>query len=162
MSYTPPPPPPPPPPPGGAYPAGGASPDPLGRPLAQGWERLVAGLIDGVIIGVVAGIVNVLARNLIVSLGVGFVVATIYYAVMSSETTKGQTVGKMVLGMATVDQGTGSFIDMSKAGIRGVVYGALAWICCIGAIVEAVLVFTDKRAQTIHDKAAGTLVVKVK
>jgi len=100
--------------------------------------------------------------SLLLSLGVGFVVATIYYAILNSEITKGQTIGKMVLGMATVDSTTGAYVDISRAGVRGVVFAALGWICCIGAIVEAVLVFTDKRAQTIHDKAGGTLVVKVK
>jgi uncharacterized RDD family membrane protein YckC len=164
VSYTPPPPPPPP--PGGAYPppggASAASPDPLGRPLAEGWERLVAGLIDGILIGVVEGIVSVALGNRFIGLGVGFVVAAAYYIVLNSATTKGQTVGKMVLGMATVDEATGNPLEIGAAAPRGLVQAALGWICCIGAIVEAVLIFTDPKRQTPHDKVGKTLVVKIK
>ena len=191
MSYTPPPPPPPPggnvppppPPPGGGYPpppppggggypppgggvpaygAGGGTPDPQGRPLAEWWERAIAAIIDGVIIGVVAAIIQVALHNTFLGLGVGFVLGTVYFGFMESEAQGGQTVGKKLLGCKTVLLSTGQPLETGQSFIRGAVKAAFWYICCIGAIVDLVLMFTDKQRQTVHDKAGATIVVKAK
>jgi uncharacterized RDD family membrane protein YckC len=77
---------------------------------------------------------------------------------------KGQTPGKMALGIKVLREDTGQVPGPGKAFIREFVLQAPGLICGILAIVMPISIFFDSsgRRQGWHDKAAGTLVVSAK
>jgi uncharacterized RDD family membrane protein YckC len=77
---------------------------------------------------------------------------------------RGQTLGKMVLGIRVVRAADGARVGWSAAGIR-VLLPVLANLLPLGVLTPAValgvylLAVVDPHRQGVHDKAAGTLVV---
>jgi len=175
MSYTPPPPPPDP----SAYgvPKAGARPGEL-------LDRFVARLIDGVVVGVVYVIVAiVLIAGVVLSSGssylVNFVTAVVLAALQLGyfvfmETTRGQTIGKMVMKLRVVGPHGGNptveesvrrniWLAAGLASIVPIVGGLVGGVASLVAIIMiAVGINSDTvNRQAWHDKfAGGTRVIK--
>ncbi|MDA8367879.1 MAG: RDD family protein [Actinomycetota bacterium] len=172
-------------PPGGSPYGYGAVPGPvdsLGRPLADWWQRLVAIIIDALIIGIPLGIIlgaalgtagvatNHIAAKILIAAVVGAVVEIAYFSALNGS-SKGQTVGKMAMGIAVRDVSTGGEIGPQRAAMRILVLApqiVLAWIPFLGTIAELYCLVCglsplwDSRRQGFHDKAIGTVVIKVR
>ena len=182
MSNTPPPPPPgfggPPPPPNyGAPPPppafGMNYNDQSGVNYAEWWQRLVAIIIDGIILQVVLVPIRAIfgfgsssssSAGFGFSLGAGGILASIvlnvaYYGVLHA--LRGQTVGKMALGIKVVKKGTDQNLEMGPALIRALIPSVL-WFTCIGGLLDGLWPLWDKEKQAIHDKAVGSYVVKAR
>jgi uncharacterized RDD family membrane protein YckC len=73
----------------------------------------------------------------------------------------GQTPGKMVMKIAVrTDEGRGP-LGYGKAALRTIVEIVLVWLCVIPGLVDVLFPLWDPKKQTLHDKAANTVVVRV-
>jgi uncharacterized RDD family membrane protein YckC len=117
----------------------------------------VIGFIAGFIIGLLLGLAGFGADSAVRSLAnilVEFLISWFYYALLESSSCQA-TFGKKVLGLVVTDT-FGNRITFGKATCRyfGKVISAL--ILCIGYI----MIGLTQKKQGLHDKMAGTLVVK--
>jgi uncharacterized RDD family membrane protein YckC len=135
---------------GGTAAAGGAS-----GPRAGIGNRFVAALIDGLLVGVVQFVLSLIIGRSLSQL-LGLVLAVAYFAYFEGQPA-GQTLGKRVMGIRTIDFNTGGSIDTSRAAIRGVVRVVSGLACGLGFIWA----LFNKEKQTWHDMAAQTVVVPV-
>lgn len=124
------------------------------------WVRFLATIIDGIIIG----IVEILFRSLlgstpgsIIALVVGFLYATLLLG-----GPRGQTLGLMAMGTRCVDANTGQAIGYGRAAVRWLVWEVLLLALLIGRLLDVLWPLWDGRNQTIHDKAASTVVIRVR
>lgn len=177
-----PPPPGPPPPPPGRPPGGWAPPPPppfpaagdaAGQP-AKWWQRLVAILIDGLVISVpltiffvISGIGNFSATGgeVVADAGglgvlISFLAPLAYSAVLEGG-PRGQSVGKMALGIRVVDAQSGGPIGPGRAALRRLVYEALFYACVVPGLVNGLSPLWTARGQAWHDKVGGSVVVRV-
>lgn len=147
---------------------------------AEWWQRAVAWVIDWAILFVVnlvvgsviggaatvtvdqttgtvspGGLVALIGGNLVL-----LVVGIAYYVVLNGN-ERGQTVGKMAMKIAVRNEETGGPAGYGKAGIRYLVGAVLFILCFIPGIVNVLFPLWDPKKQTIHDKAANTVVVVV-
>lgn len=131
------------------------------------FSRFLAVLIDSLIVWVVqAGVFfllglalgNVLGKdNPLLVLLMGIVVLGIivgYYVFYQAKT--GQTLGKKVLSLKVVNE-TGQTPGAGKFFLREIIGKLLSSILMIGYLIA----IFDKRKQALHDKIAGTFVIKV-
>jgi len=137
----------------------------MAQPYAAfGW-RLLAYIIDALIVGIPFGIIAGILRVGSSSSGtyglsgVESLVFIAYLAYMWS--SRGQTIGMIPFNLKVVDADTGGPLTMAKALIRAVVlYAEVLFCICIVGLVGALWMIWDPRRQAIHDKAAGTVVLK--
>ncbi len=154
---------------------------------AEWWRRLVAAIIDGLILSIPLGIMQgALAASLVDDVqglddGVlteqeaaslfgdvfgrfaiiwflGLLITMLYFAIMHA--WKGQTVGKMALGIKVVDERAGGLIGFGRALWR---YGVTILFMLpfgIPLLLDYLSPLWDDRNQAWHDKAAKSLVVK--
>ncbi|MFC8503789.1 RDD family protein [Pedococcus sp. NPDC057267] len=144
-------------------------------------QRFVARLIDGVIVTLVVWIIGFLGLGALAGssdeagnpsgFGVGAMVTTffiiaafslLYEMVMIA--VRGQTLGKMIMGVKVVLERNGQVPGWGPSFIRWIVpiVGALA--CYIGALLVLISPLFDStgKLQGWHDKAANTLVINIK
>lgn len=162
------------PPPGGGYPGGGYPPPgeyygggygngyggkgitPFGPATSWG-RRAGATIVDGLVL---------LIPNFIVSFaggrGVGtflsLAISAAYATIMLSR--NGQTVGNMAVGTRVIDARTGGPISAGKAFGRWAFEFVLLILFVIPWVVDILWPLWDSQNQTLHDKMAGTLVVR--
>ena len=120
------------------------------------WMRLVAGFLDTIIVSFLVGIVIIFWD--ISPEGIGFMqfpFGTLYY--VGLWTWKGQTLGKMMIG-AKIVKTDGSPIGIGRAILRYVGY----FISYITLGIGYVMIAWDSKKQGLHDKIAGTCVIKYK
>jgi uncharacterized RDD family membrane protein YckC len=131
-------------------------------------RRVVATLIDGLVLGLAYGMVawafgtvtttgpyswsaeTSTGPTLLYALG-----AFAYYALL--EGYRGQTLGKLVVGVRVVDEQTGQAPGLGKAAVRTVlrlIDGLLAYL------VAFIVVLVSPRRQRLGDMAGHTLVVR--
>lgn len=157
-----------------------AGPIPEGAQLAEWGTRAGAFVIDCIIIGgalvalgffvVTAGVGIGAAGGRLsplpttVGLGIGMLLmfavwamALLYKPLM--EGSRGATLGKSALGIKVVSAETGEQCDYAKAFMRWIV-GLVIAVVPLGFFVDVLWPFWDERKQTLHDKVAGTLVVR--
>lgn len=174
------------PPPAGP-PTGGAPPPPQppsgevavagGARYAEWWKRVVATLVDSILLGIVNSILapifglnpefNPTTGQLQGGSGFigGFIVGNLlmwllgvaYYVALNGN-ERGQTVGKMLMKIRVRDEATGGPAGYGKALIRYVVGLVLFIACIIPGIVDLLFPLWDAKKQTLHDKAANTIV----
>ena len=148
-----------------------------GAGLAGGGARVAAAIIDWLIVAIVANIIaapfvdwhrvfnsgsGTISVQDTSGLGtlLGVVFAVCYYALLHA-LWNGQTLGKKALSIRVVRAQDRGAISMGQAFGRAVLY-ELAWlVCCIGQIINLIMVFADSRHQVIHDKLIKTVVTKV-
>ena len=132
-------------------------------------RRVVATLFDGLVLGLAYWLVA-WAFGTVTSAGpyswtaqtstgptLLYVLCALAYFVLL-EGYRGQTLGKMVVGVRVVDEQTGQVPNLGKAAIRTVlrlVDGLL------GYLVAFIVVLVSSRRQRIGDMAAHTLVARV-
>ncbi|KKT73727.1 MAG: RDD domain protein [Candidatus Nomurabacteria bacterium GW2011_GWA1_46_11] len=143
-------------------------------------RRLVAAFVDGIIVQIVS-VVIVFPIGVFLGVGVGlvagssegavglaqflggmmgFVVGTVvsilYYVLLIG--SRGQTLGKMALGIKVVRIETGSVPGYVTAFLREMVG---KFVSTISLLVGFFWMLWDDKKQTFHDKIAGTVVVRV-
>jgi uncharacterized RDD family membrane protein YckC len=148
-----------------------------GPDLASPWLRLAASLLDGFIVGLPISIVTELLFGPAIeviettafagqptfevdvnwpSLVLSLILGGTYYTGMVAK--YGRTLGKMVCGMTVADAETQGLPSVRAAFVRWVV--TYSYILIVPFIVTAVMIFSDPRRQTLHDKAAHTIVLR--
>lgn len=118
------------------------------------WIRVLAYIIDGILIGIVVGILTLTSDNQGANSTVSTLVGWLYFAFLESSARQA-TFGKSLLGLAVVDE-QGQRISFLRATGRYFAKFLSAIILLIGFIMVAF----DSRKQGLHDKLAGTLVLK--
>ena len=160
--------------------------DNQGRVLAHWWKRVVAALIDGVILSIPswilmgvlgAGFASTAECTQDLTTGIvecegggGFIAGMLIsgliifllgvaYTVYFNGGEKGQTVGKMVMKIQVRDEATGGPIGYGKAALRWIVTLVLSLLCYIPGIIDVLFPLWDPKRQTLHDKAANSVVI---
>jgi uncharacterized RDD family membrane protein YckC len=117
-----------------------------------------ATLIDGLLVGIPLAIVLSLAKTPTILVDVIIYVVNVTYQIILIGQT-GRTVGNRAASSSVVDANTGARPDYGKVAVRAVVQLVLG-ITVIGGILDWLWPLWDDRNQTLHDKAAGTLVYR--
>jgi uncharacterized RDD family membrane protein YckC len=145
--------------------------DRIDQPLASVAQRVGGALVDGlltsmvVVVPLLLGLVDIdrLEQALPPSIILGLFLFGALYTIVPTALW-GQTLGKIAVGTRVVAESDGSLPGWRRAAIRwalpGVV-GRLPYVgLCISLAVMASLVW-DPRRRGLHDRAAGTIVVRV-
>ncbi len=135
-------------------------------------ERVPGALIDGVIAGALSLIVALPFGLLggdpggggIATLGVGLAyILSFGFQIFNDiylRGTRGSTIGQGIFGLKTVNA-EGNTASMGSLTIRFLTRIALSLFTCgIGGLLDVLWPLWDEKKQTLHDKAAGTFVVK--
>ena len=154
----------------------GSGPVPPGltaQPLASILARLGARLLDAAIVGIGLTALLLLFRiprrldaqtlpELLSSLRLpAAIIGALYEVALTA--WRGQTLGKMGVGIRVVDVAGGGPPGWRKAFVRWLVPFAMGLVPIAGAflgVLPYLWILWDPRRQGLHDKAAGTLVVK--
>lgn len=127
---------------------------PVEKKVAGFWIRFLAYFIDGIILNVIGWIFSFIFA-MVPGLGyIGWIIGIVY--VIGFWTWRGQTPGKMAVGVKIVKT-DGSPIGIGRAILRYIGYFVSAIILFIGYLWIA----WDIRKQGLHDKIAGTYVIKL-
>jgi uncharacterized RDD family membrane protein YckC len=133
----------------------------VGGYLAGWWTRVGATIIDWLIVAVVSGIIFYGAGGS--GQGFEFTDWALYflYAFILLGVQRAQTVGMMALGTRVVDASTGGPIGFARSFGRAAVYLVLG-ITVIGGILDIFWPIWDRRNQTLHDKAIGSVLIHIR
>ena len=115
-----------------------------------------ASVIDGLILAVVSGVLRAVGGG--VGGGFGVLVDLAYLTVMIGG-SRGQTVGNMAVSTRVVDERTGQAIGYGRAFVRAIVPVVLFILLVVPWLLDLFWPLWDDRSQTLHDKAAKSLVV---
>ena len=139
-------------------------PDPFGAPpqstggpsgpRAGFWMRFAAALLDGILVGVVSTVFQII-DPLVGSL-IGLIGGIAYYTMLEGG-PKGQTIGKMALGIRVIDLARGGPIGYARGFVRYIGRIASTIVFLLGYL----WMLWDPEKQTWHDKFAGSVVVPV-
>ena len=128
-----------------------------GQPVLAGWwYRVGATIIDGIIIAIPSGIISAAANSRPLSYVLSAVIGLVYSTLLIGG--GGRTVGMMAVGTRCVDAVGGTTIGYGRALLRWFVSGVLE-VTVIGGILDILWPLWDSKNQTIHDKAASSVVV---
>lgn len=151
--------------------------------LAGPWQRLFAFCLDGLLLGVVGACIGLVAYDRLVALedwgrAVGFAVALIYFGVMDSGLSAGQTLGKRIVGIKVVAANAAP-LSVGAATLRAAIFcvpyflngafitanGATSWLLVflifgVGFSILYLLLFNRRTRQSLHDLAVGAYVVR--
>lgn len=172
------------PPPPGAGPDGGLPPPPLpivaptAPTLATLWQRLGARLLDGLIVGTPLIVVlfstlqdvdpqfglsasqeDRITRAVLITSAIGAVYEIVLVAL------RGQTLGKMIVGIRVVRMDTGGSVGWGRSTLRWFVPAATARLPGVLSTLQLLIylwMVWDPNRQGLHDKAAGTVVVRLR
>ena len=149
------------------------------------WRRIGALFIDTLILGFVGFSLGQALESTFVEIGawgrlIGFAVAIIYFGVMNSSVSKGQTIGKKALNIRVVDL-SGESISLARSFVRysvlaipfslnGANFTNEALLSCLmyplsliifGGLFSILYLYVFNRVtrQSLHDLAVGTYVV---
>jgi len=158
--------------------------DQLAVVLASWWKRFVAILVDGMILalgylmafGVIVAVAGhhgtassstttnapVGAGSVAVAIIVAYVLFSLplalYYGIMNGS-RRGQTVGKMALGIAVRDARTGQRIGFWRGVGRYLITVVFAVLLVVPYILDSLSPLWNGRNQAWHDRVAGSVVV---
>jgi uncharacterized RDD family membrane protein YckC len=138
-------------------------PDPFGQqgpsldgpsgPRAGFWLRFAAVLLDGLLLSIMAIPLQIaLEQGLYYAITTPLAIA--YYVVLEGG-PRGQTIGKMAVGIRVLDLARGGPIGYGRAFIRYIGRYVSLLILLIGYF----MMLWDREKQTLHDKFAGSVVV---
>jgi uncharacterized RDD family membrane protein YckC len=131
--------------------------------MADWWRRFAALVIDIAIMWVPLGF---LTRSMDMGRYTGFAVGVAFgvtYFALLNGSRKGQTVGKMVWAVQVRDAATGGPLGVPKAAVRYLAPTLLFLIPILGFflwVADGLSPLWDKRRQALHDKLAGSMVVR--
>ncbi len=117
-------------------------------------SRLVALIIDSIILAIIGGLVSQIVGSNILGVGVGFIVGVAYSWYFWTR-NNGQTPGKQLMGIRVVKT-DGSGLNDLEAVIRYIGYYINTFLLFLGWLWA----IPDGKNQGLHDKLAGTVVVK--
>jgi uncharacterized RDD family membrane protein YckC len=153
-----------------AGPTGGRGPgeealDAFGRPLATWGQRLGALVIDELFLFVVTfcAVFTLSLRRTFAGAMVSLVLAGAYYAVLNGS-EMGQTFGKRAMNIQVRDiGGSGGAIGGQRAALRYVTVGLFRIVPFFGlfTLLDGMWPLWDRHRQALHDKIAGSVVVRV-
>jgi uncharacterized RDD family membrane protein YckC len=147
--------------------------------LAEWWQRAVAIIIDTIMLGVIFAILrsvfggaNTIVFNsngtttvhtghLVIAEIIEIVLTLAYFGVFDGS-ERGQTLGKMAMGIATRDINTGGPIGTPRAVLRRFIYSILWVIFFIPGLINVLSPLWDHRRQAWHDKAVSSDVIKTR
>lgn len=129
---------------------GGAS-----GPRAGFWRRFGSSFIDGIVVAIPTGIVSA-STSRGTAYGIGLLIGAVYFTLMIGS-SRGQTLGKMAVGIRVIDFNTGGPIGYGRALIRWIV----SYVSLIAIFIGYLWMLWDKEKQCWHDKAANDVVVMV-
>lgn len=123
------------------------------------WERFGAAFIDGIIVGVVGFVLGMIFpepdnRYFGTANIINAVISWLYFALQESSANQA-TLGKKALGLKVTDL-NGGRISFGQA--TGRHFGK--WISGLILLIGYLMMLWDDKKQTLHDRLAGTLVVK--
>lgn len=151
--------------------------------IAGVWRRIFAFLVDGLILGAVGGGIGLIAFDRLMALGdwgraVGFAVALVYFGLMDSKLSGGQTFGKQLLGIKVVTANAAP-LSVGASALRAAIFcvpyflngasigpstellgldGLLVF--GVGGSIVYLLLFNRRTRQSLHDLAVGAYVVR--
>jgi uncharacterized RDD family membrane protein YckC len=166
-------------PPVGAYGAAKFTDPATGTPLAEWWQRAVAIIIDGFVVGIPWLVIYFILRAIATTTttdqfgyqyqttsGIAIIFAYLIFAaawfgyyVYFNGGEKGQTLGKMAMGIATRDESGRAPLGYGRAALRWLVIIGLDVLCVIPLIIDYLSPLWDTRRQAWHDTAAHSVVV---
>lgn len=126
-------------------------------PLSGWWRRVGATIIDALLIAIPIGFVLGLANTTQSIIDLVFLAAFFLYITLLLGGS-GQTLGNRAVSTRVVDANRGTPIGNNRAAVRALVQIVLQ-ITFIGWIIDFLWPLFDSRNQTLHDKAAGSLVI---
>jgi uncharacterized RDD family membrane protein YckC len=118
------------------------------------WRRFAAMVIDGILIGAVTAMIEATDASTAVAVIAATAVVWIYWVALEGG-PRGQTLGKMALGIRVVDRDTSGPIGYGRAFLRRIVAIVSTAVIYLGYL----WMLWDPEKQTWHDKAARALVV---
>ena len=124
-------------------------------PRASFGRRLVAYLIDAILLGVVY-VVFAAIFDQAVGYGLSLLIGIAYFGYLEGG-ARGQTLGKMALGIRVIDFSTGGSIGYGRGVVRYLGRIISGLVCLLGYF----WMLWDKEKQTWHDKIASSVVVPV-
>lgn len=132
--------------------------------FAEWWQRFAAAIVDVLVVGIPSVTLKfLLARapgpGLVVS--VACVFGAILYRVVLEGGPRGQTVGKTAMKIKVQDATSGDPIGYGRALVRWFVAGILWAVLYLPGLLDVLFPLWDARRQTLHDKAANSVVVRV-
>ena len=157
----------------------------VGAPLATWWQRVGASLLDDLIVGAPLGVVTAIlnaafgTRHAVVFEGTTRTVTSIqggahlalyifsalclgvYLSVLNGTGT-GQTFGNRAPGIAVRDAQTGEVIGLKRGIVRWLIRALLYAALVVPGIVNDLFPLWDPRRQSIADKIAHTVVIRVR
>ena len=153
--------------------------------IAGFWQRLSAFCLDGLFLAIFGACIGLVAYDRLVALGdwgrvVGFAIALVYFGVMDSELSGGQTPGKRILAIKVVTA-NGAPLSVSASTLRATIFcvpyflngvfidaGVItSWLVTflvfgVGVSIVYLLLFNRRTRQSLHDLAVGSYVVSNK
>jgi len=118
------------------------------------WERFFAAIIDGIIMWIPNAVFQYLVGDIFIGYIASIVFNWLYYTLL--ESSEGQaTIGKRALGLKVTNL-NGERISFGQA--TGRYFGKILSTLII--FIGYLMMLWDENKQTLHDKMAGTLVVK--
>lgn len=127
------------------------------------WRRFLAAFLDGIVIGVANSLVAVAMGYPVFDVEreyfdlpglVGIAISWVYFALQESSPAMG-TLGKRAMGIRVTNM-NGERITFGQA--TGRFFGR--YISTMILLIGYLMMLWDDKKQTLHDKMAGTLVVK--
>jgi uncharacterized RDD family membrane protein YckC len=130
--------------------------EPAASEIVSGWWRRVgAHVVDWVLISILLAMVSEAGAPALALLPL----AVLYFA-GSHAAADGQTVGKLVSGIA-VRRSDGTPVDLPRALWRAALQTVL-WFTVVGGVADSLWPLGEQRHRALHDLAAGTVVVRVR
>ncbi|MBA3376011.1 MAG: RDD family protein [Gaiellaceae bacterium] len=124
-------------------------------PRASFGRRLVAYLIDAILLGVVYAVFAAIFDQAVGS-GLSLLIGIAYFGYLEGG-HRGQTLGKMALGIRVIDFSSGGPIGYGRGVVRYLGRIISGVVCLLGYL----WMLWDKEKQTWHDKIATSVVVPV-
>jgi len=136
--------------------------DALGRPYAGWWSRVGATLIDGILFSMIGAVLGLaFAKGSSTGSIIALALTLVYQALMIAN--KGGTLGNMAVSTVVVDAKTGGAVAPARAWGRAamdLVFKCGFLLFGIPTLLDILWPLWDQQNQTLHDKVAGTVVVK--
>jgi uncharacterized RDD family membrane protein YckC len=117
-------------------------------------RRAIANLIDSAVLLVVLALLDIDVRLPAVRLSIFVAIFLGYFAILESSQWQG-TLGGLLMGVAVTDK-RGNRLSFPRALGRA----AGMWLSALLLYIGYLMAFFNPRRQTLHDRLAGTLVLK--
>ncbi len=130
--------------------------DVLGRELADWTVRVVATSIDVLFLCLVQGVMKNLHFDSTALFIFDWLLAISYLCVIA---WRGTTIGNVATRTKVVDANTGAVLNLKRTLLRTLALVGLL-LTLIGAGIDVLIPLIDEKRQSIHDKAASSVVIR--